>query len=71
MPWKIQQPTPSLNPVGVTPSRLMKTGVTQGNYELTQFTTNPTPPTNQGKGMVKNQQYVISNAFNKGNRLNH
>jgi hypothetical protein len=69
LPWKMQQGTPNMG--GVTPSRLIKTGVGQGNYELTQFTTNPTPPTNQGKGMPKNTQYVMSNAFNKGNRLNH
>jgi hypothetical protein len=65
----MQQQQPILN--GHTPSRPGKNNGQVG-YDLSQFTSNPTPPTNnQAKAGLKNQQYVMITAFNKGNRHNY
>lgn len=71
VPW-VQPLAPSniSNINSLTPTRLQK-GNSNGNFQLTQFTTNPTPPTNtQAKG-GKNQQFIKMTAFNAGkNRTN-
>lgn len=54
---------------GVTPTRINKNIANQGNFELNQFTTNPTPPISAKLGA---KQASISGAYVKTSaRMNY
>lgn len=68
-PWKIQSGpnVQTLKMNGHTPTRVNKNVVNNPNFDINQFTTNPTPPVSAKLG----QKAVLGGGYPKSTRVNY